>query len=65
MHHDEFRCDMCGRVLERHGSRYVVSMSKLPILRGVGQKQSFDLCQQCASRLKVKLGRRDGYTEVK
>lgn len=57
-------CDMCGRTLEHHGSRYTLSMSKLPAIRSLGSKDTFDLCPQCAARLKVKLGRRDGYTEV-
>lgn len=52
-----FRCDMCGRALPQHGDRYVMKLDKVPAFR-VGRKP-FDLCPECAARLKVKLGRRE------
>lgn len=58
-----FRCDMCGRALPQHGDRYTVKVEKVPAFRMIGHGP-YDLCPECAARLKVKLGRRDGYTDV-
>ena len=59
-----FVCDLCGRALEQHGDRYTVRLSKVPALRQVGERP-YDLCPQCAGRLRSQLGRHDGYVEVK
>ena len=58
-----FTCDLCGRALAQHGDRYTVRVSKVPAIRQVGEKP-YDLCPQCAARLKMQLGRRGGYVEV-
>ena len=50
-------CDSCGRPLQHHGKRYVVKISEMPMLRLVRNDVTYDLCQTCAARLKVKLGR--------
>lgn len=59
-----FTCDSCGRPLSQHGDRYTVRVSRVPAFRQLGERP-YDLCPQCAARLKVQLGRRDGYVEVK
>ena len=58
-----FRCDMCGRALPQHGDRYTLRVEKVPAFRMTGRKP-YDLCPECAARLKVKLGRRDGQFDV-
>ena len=57
----EFTCDSCGAVLERHGKRYTVAISRVPALRDAS-RCVFDLCPTCATEMKVRLGHR--YTEV-
>ena len=56
-------CDMCGAELENHGRRYVMSLAKLPTVRLVGSMSRYDLCETCAARLKVRMGRSQAKNE--
>ena len=53
---NEIRCDSCNKVLEAHGKRSTVTISSVPAFRNV-DKCVFDLCPNCAARLKVLLSR--------
>ena len=64
MQENRITCDVCGRSLPQHGDRYVVHLTKMPVMRLAGKGRSYDLCPQCAARFKVKVGRRDGYEDV-
>ena len=61
-------CDMCGAVLDQHGLRYLVRISKVPAIRSAG-KRPYDLCGKCAAKLEMRLGRKgtppmpDGMTD--
>jgi len=57
-----FLCDVCGRELPTHGERYTLRIERVPAFR-IGGKP-FDLCPQCAERMRAKLGRHE-YTDVK
>lgn len=58
-------CDVCGRPLEHHGDRYTLRIEHVPAYRDRrADHRLYDLCPQCAARMKVQLGRRDGYIEI-
>ena len=65
MRENRITCDICGRSLPQHGNRYTVDFTKIPVRRLAKSEKPYDLCPQCAARLKVQLGRRDGYMEVR
>ncbi len=50
-------CDWCGRPLAIHGDRYVANISPVPAFPA-DSRALYNLCPQCANRLKTKLGRR-------
>lgn len=58
MQEHRITCDLCGKPLRHHDRRYVVKLSEMPVLRLVRNDVTYDLCQTCAARLKVRLGRR-------
>ena len=54
----KFTCDCCGRKLDRHGQRYLVTISEVPAYRGEDRIR-FDLCAICAAELKAYFNRGD------
>ena len=45
------RCDFCCKELERHGERFIVTISRVPAQRGTDGVR-FDLCAACAEFLR-------------
>ena len=56
----KFMCDLCGKELEHHGERYMVRVEQVPAYREC-HKCVWDLCPECADRLREELDKgKDG-----
>lgn len=53
-----FTCDMCGKELEHHGQRYLMTVQEVvPRQYMEPEPMKFDLCHECVVKLNEQLDR--------